>query len=512
MAALRENASLIAHHDRLLFERAYPVDARALALTERELRRISSFLRARHAGKRSARTVKDGMEGLPFISTVSRYSHDCVRWLLAHPDCHVDLEAFADATLDLNAVLRLTLPRAERSETNAELSNDELLDALGVRERERLSFLVAELSRLDATPFVKDQLFDALGVEVRVRPGSAAFSVAFNRLPMNDVFYQSDKLRQFDAAALMKSALPSPRTLGARERDEAVRIIRNTMTLTLRETDPATYMDTRSLRLFDLERGVSVAIFTMTHDRQLALESYVGFTAFKNGMPVSYGGSWVLGDRADFGMNIFAPYRGGESGYVMCQLLRVYRQQFGVRYFEVDAHQFGLDNEEGIETGAFWFYWRYGFRPIDRATGALAGKEKTRLSKRAGSRSSTALLRRFTNSNVALNFGGAVPATLYDITTRVTQFVKREYASDRTVAERDAVQRFVAETGVGEPANADERDALADWALQACALGVHTAAQWQRVAEIVRAKPVDVYEYQRLLTEFLATGVMARKR
>ena len=129
-SALRENASLIAHHDRLLFERAYPTDARALGLTERELRRISSFLRTRHGTKRSNHAAIDGSEGLPFISAVSRYSHDCVRWLLAHPHCTVALEEFAEPTLDLNAVLRLTLPRAERSETNAELTNDELFACL----------------------------------------------------------------------------------------------------------------------------------------------------------------------------------------------------------------------------------------------------------------------------------------------------------------------------------------------------------------------------------------------
>ena len=61
------------------------------------------------------------------------------------------------------------------------------------------------------------------------------------------------------------------------------------MALTGRETDPATYLDARSLRIFDLERGLSVAIFGMTPERQLVLESYVGFTLFKNGLPVAYG-------------------------------------------------------------------------------------------------------------------------------------------------------------------------------------------------------------------------------
>ena len=92
----------------------------------------------------------------------------------------------------------------------------------------------------------------------------------------------------------------------------------------------------------------------------------------KHGFPAAYGGSWILGRRANFGMNIFEPYRGGESGMMMCQVLRAYRQAFRADYFEVDAHQFGLDNPDGIASGAFWFYHRHGFRPTDADLAALA--------------------------------------------------------------------------------------------------------------------------------------------
>jgi hypothetical protein len=176
--------------------------------------------------------------------------------------------------------------------------------------------------------------------------------------------------------ALMNQPLPPPRRLGADARAELVRVLRNTMALTSRETDPATYLDARALRVYALERGLAVALFGMTPERQLPLESYVGFTLFKNGLPVAYGGAWVMGERAAFGMNIFEPFRGGESGFMMCQVLRAYRQAFKVRYFEVDAHQFGLDNPDGIASGAFWFYYRHGFRPLSAPLQRLALQEE----------------------------------------------------------------------------------------------------------------------------------------
>ena len=500
--ALQETPTLLRYHDCLLFLRAYPASTAMLAHVDAELARIATFLRRRRGKHRS-----DGADcGLPYVSVATRFSHDCVRWLLHHPHCRVSFEAFSDASLDLNAVLRLTLPTLERSETNAGLSNDDLLDVLGVTPARRLRFLIAELGRLDHVPYVKDQLYDALGVTVRVTPTHKDFSTAFNRLPVATPFLSSERIRTFDAMALMNTPLPTARALDPGQTEQVVRVIRNTMTLTRRETDPATYLDTRSLRVFDLERGVSVAVFGMTHDRQLALESYVGFTAFRNGMPVSYGGAWVFGARADFGMNIFEPYRGGESGFLMCQLLRVYRQAFGVRYFEVDATQFGLDNPEGIESGAFWFYYRYGFRPTDAALAGVARREKARLTSRPGARSARRTLLALTGSSVALTFGGRVPASLYAVTDRVTRYVQRKHGGNRPAAEADAVRRFIAAAGMSRPRDGGEAAALAELALVAAALRIADTRRLRLLREMVRAKPVDVHQYQRLLAAFLARG------
>lgn len=107
----------------------------------------------------------------------------------------------------------------------------------------------------------------------------------------------------------------------------------------------------------------------------MPLESYVGYTLFKNEFPVAYGGAWVFGERADFGINIFDAFRGGESGYMFCQLLRVFRQVFQINYFLVEAFQYGLDNPEGIDSAAFWFYYRYGFKPLNKEINMIANIE-----------------------------------------------------------------------------------------------------------------------------------------
>ncbi|MEZ5067008.1 MAG: hypothetical protein R2847_00220 [Bacteroidia bacterium] len=62
-----------------------------------------------------------------------------------------------------------------------------------------------------------------------------------------------------------------------------------------------------------------------------------------------------FGRRALFGINIFDWFRGGESGYVFCQLLRVYRQYFGIDDFEVEPYQYGQDNLLESNQGHFGF-------------------------------------------------------------------------------------------------------------------------------------------------------------
>jgi hypothetical protein len=501
-APLAESAALPLLYDTLLFLRAHPSDRVMLAQVEVEFARLAGFLR-RGRGRHAARLQE---QGLPFVEMTTRFTHDCLRWLLDHPHGRVAIDSWGDGRADLNAILALTLPSVERSETTASLDNAALLAALRVPSSRQLAFVINELSRLDALPFVKDHLFDALDLFVRVTPTDRRLSKAYSRLPMRALHFQTDLLRDFDAAALMNQRLPAARVLDGDALAEVVRTIKTSFVLTSRETDPGTYMDERTLRVWDLERGLSVAIYGMVPARQMPLESYVGFTLFKNGLAAAYGGAWVFGPRAGFGMNIFEPYRGGESGYMMCQVLRSYRQAFAVDFFEVDAHQFGLDNPDGIATGAFWFYYRYGFRPLDRTLAQLAERERRKIRATPGYRSSEKTLLRLTGSNVALNFGRAVPAHVFDLTVPVTRMIGRRYGGDRRAAERDAVAQFTAHTGAARRLTPAQQQVLAEVALVAEANAITKRSQLATLRKMVAAKPVDLWAYQRLWFDFFASA------
>lgn len=497
-AKLPLTESLIRYNELLLFICAYLGDERTLSLAERELKRIALFLKRQK--KLPAGIFNNS--GLPFTNIVTGFSHDCVRWLLNHPDVNVKLSSFENPSFDLNEVLRLTLPSLEKSETTAGFSNFELLDALLVKEKDRLNFVISELSKLNHIPYIKDHLFEGLGSYLQITPKNNSFSKSYNRIKVDTVYYHDRIIKQFDHETLINTLLPKNKIRSRKDIDDAILVVKNSMAIYERETDPVTYLDERSFSLYDLERGITVAIYGMLPERQLPLESYVGFTLFKNGFPAAYGGAWVFGEYANFGINILESFRGGESGYMMCQLLRVYRQIFDVSFFEVEAYQFGLDNPDGINTGAFWFYYRYGFRPIDVKLKKIAAGEYEKISFRKKYRTPKKVLLQFTESNIALRFGKGKITSLYDISGKVKRLIQKQYGGNRILAEKDSVMRFRIKTLWTKTLSKDQEQVMKEVALWAEAMNVNDKHKLNLLCQMIRTKPIDLYKYQQLLIDF----------
>ena len=279
-------------------------------------------------------------------------------------------------------------------------------------------------------------------------------------------------------------------------------IIKRALVLTMRETDPATFMDESSLRLFELERGISIAIYGMKAERQLPFQSYIGYTLFKNGLPAAYGGSWMFGKRAMFGLNIFETYRGGESGFMMCQLLRVYIQVFELDYVEVEAYQFGLDNPDGIRSGAFWFYYRYGFRSLNKALNSLSAKEFQKIKQQKGYRSSEKILLQFTESNIVLKLQPAVHIKHSEIAAGITKMINVRFGGNRMLAEQKATAAFLQKTKMELPSNVNELQVLKEVALWAEAFQIKNKNQLQLMRAMIHLKPIDPYAYNQVIQGF----------
>lgn len=480
------------YQELLLFAAAYPDSPEYLNAVIEAFDRLATY-RNKAAGRRDLENT-----GLPCTDTVAHFSYELLQWMQSNTRCRLSLASLRDKGSQLNHILHMTLPAVEKHLTLAGYSNKELFGELGIHSRDRLHFLLNELRKLKQAE-VRDYCLEQLDIDVRISPTTREFSKAFNRIGNRHPFYHHALLKQFDSNTLINTPLPDPNKLKPGSRNTLIKVIRHDLALLQRETDPSTYLSAPTLRLYALERGISVALYGMTRDRQLPCESYVGYTLFKNGFPAAYGGGWIFGSYALFGINIHDAYRGGESGYVFCQLLRVYRQVFGIRYFEVEPYQFGKDNPEGIDSGAYWFYYRYGFRSIDPTLQKLAAKEYTRIKADHQYRTRKHILRQFTKSNCALNLGTSVPPNVEEYTSRITEMINRNFDGDRNAAAAYCIKRFKALTNM----RITHRPTLEEMALLHSAMRIRSSRKTQLLAEMVKIKPADPYRYQELLRQFL---------
>lgn len=497
--ALPTGKHLLQYHDLLLFLCAYPGDSYLHHLAKKELKRIAAY------GKKSRATKKPfpENEGLPFANTVTRFSPNFLKWLIQHSDLKVEYDSFNDPVLNLNDILNITLPAILKPETTAGLNNEDLLRVLHIKPSQYIPFLLGQLDELNEWPLLKELFIDRMELYVKLVPKNVQFSRAFNCMKVKQIYYHQDLLKQFNHEQLINEPLHTMRLPGKEERQQLHKLIKNAMALTVREIDPATFLEEDTIRLYDTERGLTIAIYSMLPEMQLPLETYFGFTIFKNGIPVSYGGIWAFGKLARIGLNIFEPFRNGESGYILCQLLRLIKQAFGVNYFEIEPYQFGLDNPEGISSGAFWFYHKYGFRPVDSKLKLLAKNEYQKIKTRKNYRSSAETLLRFTESNIGLNIGDKVPQDVLDVTTKILSVIKKGWKNNYRLPKQEAINIFcISEQIETKTLSSIQKKVLEDLALWAMAMNVRKTEQLNLMKQMVYAKTKDDYAYQQLLLDF----------
>ena len=276
-----------------------------------------------------------------------------------------------------------------------------------------------------------------------------------------------------------------------------------------RETDAIAAAEPEGIEYHALGRGVAIALYTMAPGRRLPLDSHVGFMLFKNSLPVGYGGAWPFLGTAKIGVNIFAPFRGGESAYLFCQVLRVYRQRFGIDHFIAEPSQFGGGNREGLESGAFWFYYRLGFRPVDAALAALAAEEFQRMRSTPGYRPPLPVLRRFTRSDIELRLHPertvAAACDPADLSLAVSAWIAKRFHGDRAQSGGSRDAHRDAGAGASRKSPAGPRPS-APHSSRFCLIlcRIPDLARWPardkaRAIAVARAKGGDEFRYYDLL-------------
>jgi len=124
------------------------------------------------------------------------------------------------------------------------------------------------------------------------------------------------------------------------------------------------------------------------------MRAYHSAMIYKNGVPIGYFEGLSLFERMESGFNLYYTFRQGETAWLYARLLKLFRQRFCVRSFFIDPYQLGHENEEAIESGSFWFYYKLGFRPESSELAHLAEREHKKIAADSAYRTRPAMLRK----------------------------------------------------------------------------------------------------------------------
>jgi len=305
--------------------------------------------------------------------------------------------------------------------------------------------------------------------------------------------------------------LPLPlKKLSRAEGEKLVNLGRDMMTVRYRELHGFTYGDPRLVLRAAAGRGVEFITWGCPRGHRLPLLGYHAVLVLKNGVPIGYAESLALFERSEVGINLFYTFRDGESAWIFARLLRFMRQHLHVSVFSVAPYQLGSHNQEGIEAGAFWFYRKLGFRPVQPEVARMVAREERKLAERPGYRTPPRILRRLAAGHLLYEAPSAphpgewdsfrVPNIGLEVQRRL---VKQFGGGERK--HREALATSVARTLGVKPTdfNASERRVFADLAMVLAT--IPDLSRWSKeektaISQIVRAKAsADESRYVRLL-------------
>ena len=309
------------------------------------------------------------------------------------------------------------------------------------------AYLLARIAALPVDEFWKEWLYESFAPMLRLAAGPGTPTRTRARLPGFPVFFQRTPLSRGRPDVALEANRPpvSFRPVSAGTARRLIDAARASMVTRQRDLNVFEYPSVRDVRLADCGDGLFFAVFGAVPERRLLLESVYAFLTIKNGIPVGYVLVSGLFGSSEVAFNVFESFRGAEAGLLYGRVLGVTRALFGADSFTIFPYQLGDDNEEGIESGAWWFYRKMGFLPKAKEALALMRQEEARLKKNPKSRSTPATLRRLAKQNLYFHLGSARNdvigvANLPSVGLAVTDAVAKRFGPDRERAARETLR------------------------------------------------------------------------
>ena len=413
---LNEPRQLIRFHESLLFLRAFP---HAPSLVPRVEHLLNTFdrrvekLRSLNADM----TVFDdfdtsGMAGTTMQDTLS---FDVARWLVRRIPRKVEI-AGDDYWDDYEAerARGSTWPRfmvllEEDADVEANIPWTRWLDAARGRQNV-LPWLLSCFERLHLAGRQRAELYDSLRLPVRWKLENLKLSRTRNwARPRRFYFHNAPLIQRSEVSLARELEQPAPKLerLSVTAGESVMHAIREIMVVRYRELYGTTLGDPRTVMRADLGRGVVMHFWGLPADRRLPLRAYLAGYTLKNGVPINYVEAIGLCEWIEVGFNTFYTYRQGETAWIYAQALRCLLALTDAKCISIYPYQIGQNNEEAIDSGAFWFYRKLGFRPGRADLQALCVREEKKISANPKYRTSPRMLKRLAEAHMFYEVGKA---------------------------------------------------------------------------------------------------------
>jgi hypothetical protein len=484
-------------HELLVFARAYPDDEGVLASVETVL---AAFESRRDLRRHRRELANSGIAG-----TEIRYKFfypTAVALARRFPErLRIDWRAW-ERKWDLVPYLSLLVPYAETPALDEwEREPREWIDFLRSDGEQDGVFLALRFTAMDASSFVREVIYDNLSPAMILEPGPGVPTRTHAKAPVAQVVFQRVPLdaSRPDLVKATRSCRVRVREVTRREASLYVRMVSDAMVTRSRDLDAFSYASVDDVRICDLDDGFTLAVLGVVPERRLLLESMYGALTMKNGVPIGYVLFSSLFESTEVAFNVFDTFRGAEAAHVLSRVLAVGHRLFGARTFSIDPYQLGhFGNHEGLASGAWWFYYKLGFRPRDRGAQRLAALELRKMNQNRKHRSSLATLEDLSAAPMFFSLGGThgiSPGALSPgrASEQVTRLLARRYGAARERGIAESSREAAALCGIRSFAgwSADERQAWERWSpllLAVPGFATWSTSERRAAGEIARSK------------------------
>ena len=362
------------------------------------------------------------------------------------------------------------------------------------------AFLIRRFRALHSDSFGRETFYEDLDIPIRLRPGPDTPTRTRAKYPAVPVAFQARPLMRSRPSLRREVKRPpvAVRELLPREGQKLIDLAREAMVTGSRDLDVFEHGNKNDVRLVDCGQGLQFACIGAVPERRLLLEAVYGFLTLKNGVPIGYVLASALFRSSEVAYNVFETYRGAESAYTYGRVLAIVRHLFGSDAFTVETFQLGHNNPEALQTGAWWFYYKLGFRPHDPEVRRLLQRELKRMKANPRHRSDVVTLDRLAAENVYLYLRRPRPdvlgrLSLGDVGLQVARYLAHRFGSNREKASKACSREAARLLGVRSLRrfSSGERLAWERWSPLIMALpGVErwSRADKQALVRVVRAK------------------------